>query len=209
MPVIDTDWNIPELSQVSPLRDGDADVLRAYAGKVVLDAHQLGRVWVRQRVQQRGVDHAIDRGGGSDAQRHGGDRNERESRRSQKHANRVPQVEEQILDEGKALLGVVVFPYRFGRAKLECGLPPRLGGRHTGAQILLRLEREMFGDLFLQALVGTPPCREIGKANQEASQEFHGKSSALTLKKRAMIAAVCSQSRVSAWSCLRPAPVRR
>ena len=78
-----------------------------------------------------------------------------ESRRSQKHANRVPQVEEQILDEGEALLGVMVFPDRFGRAELECGLPPRLGGRHTGAQILLGLEREMFGDLFLQALVGT------------------------------------------------------
>ena len=154
----------PGTLQVSPLRDGDPDVLRAYAGKIVLDAHQLGRVWIRQRVQQRGVDHAIDRGGGSDAQRHGGDRNERESRRSQKHANRVPQVEEQILDEGQALLGVMVFPYRFGRAELECGLAPRLGGRHTGAHVLLRLERKMFGDLFLQALVGTPLCHEIRQA---------------------------------------------
>jgi len=32
-------------------------------GKVVLNAHQFVRVWVWQRVQQRGVDHAIDRGG--------------------------------------------------------------------------------------------------------------------------------------------------
>jgi hypothetical protein len=29
---------------------------------------------------------------------------------------------------GNALLGVVVFAYRFNRTKLECGLPPRLGG---------------------------------------------------------------------------------
>jgi hypothetical protein len=118
----------PRTLEVSPLRDGDADALRAYAGKVVLDADQLGRVWIRQRVQQRGVNHAIDRGSGSDAQRHCGDRNERESRRSQKHANRVPQVEEQILDEGNAVLGVVLFADRFGRSELERGLPPRLGG---------------------------------------------------------------------------------
>src|SRR5580658_3485932 len=103
----------------------------------------------------------------------------------------------------------MVFPYPFGRAELEHGLPPRLGGGHTGAQILLGLECKVPGNLFAQALVGTPPSYEIGKANQEASQESHGKSSALTLKKRAMIAAVCSQSRVSASSCLRPAPVRR
>ncbi len=82
----------PGALEVSPLRDGDANALRAYAGKVVHNAHQLGRIWVRQRVQQRGVDHAIDRGGGSDAQRHCGDRYERESRRSQKHANRIAQV---------------------------------------------------------------------------------------------------------------------
>src|SRR5580704_12891037 len=33
--------------EVSPLRHGDADILRAYAGKVILDTHQLGRVWIR------------------------------------------------------------------------------------------------------------------------------------------------------------------
>jgi hypothetical protein len=44
-------------------------------------------------------------------------------------------------------------------------------------------------DLFLQASVSTPPCREIRKAYQEASQEFHVRSSALTLKERAMIGA--------------------
>ncbi len=32
----------PGTLEVSPLRDGDADALRAYAGKVVLNAHQFG-----------------------------------------------------------------------------------------------------------------------------------------------------------------------
>jgi hypothetical protein len=44
------------------------------------------------------------------------------------HANRVPQIEKQILDEGEALLSVVVFAYRFNRTKPDCGLPPRLDG---------------------------------------------------------------------------------
>ena len=109
----------------------------------------------------------------------------------------------------KTLLGVVVLADGLGRAKLERGLSPRLGGRHAGAQILLSLQGEMFGDLFAQALVGAPPGGEVREANEEASQESHGRSSALTLKKRAMMAAVCSQSRVSACSCLRPAAVRR
>jgi hypothetical protein len=107
------------------------------------------------------------------------------------------------------LLKVVVFPYRFGCAKLEPGLSPRLGRGHARAQILLCLERKMFGNLFLQPLVATPPCGEILEAYEEASQEYHDRSSALTLKKRAMIAAVCSHSRVSAWNCLRPALISR
>ena len=70
----------PGTLEVSPLRDGDAGILRICAGEIVLDLNQLTRDWIRQRVQQRGVDHTIDGGGGSDAQRHCGDRNKRESR---------------------------------------------------------------------------------------------------------------------------------
>jgi hypothetical protein len=63
----------------------------------------------------------------------------------------------QILNEWKTLLTVVIFPYRFGCAELEPGLSARLGRGHARAQILFDLEREMFGDLILEALVGTPP----------------------------------------------------
>jgi len=62
----------------------------------------------------------------------------------------------------------VVFADRFRRTQLDCGLAPRFGGRHASAQILFCLERKMFGDLFLQALVGILPCHEIRQAYQEA-----------------------------------------
>jgi hypothetical protein len=63
----------------------------------------------------------------------------------------------QILNEWKTLLSVMVFAYRFGRAELEHGLAARLGGRHPRAHVLVGLEREMFGKLFAQALVGAAP----------------------------------------------------
>src|ERR1700722_4311426 len=96
-----------------------------------------------------------------------------------------------------------------GRAQLEYGLPPRFGGRHACAQILFDLESEMFDHLFSQALVRAASGCKIRQADEEASYEFHPRSSAFTLKKRTMIAAVCSQSRASACSCLRPAAVSR
>jgi hypothetical protein len=41
---------------------------------------------------------------------------------------------------------VVVFPYFCG-AQLEYGLSPRLAGRHPRPQVLLGLERKIFGNL--------------------------------------------------------------
>jgi hypothetical protein len=78
-----------------------------------------------------------------------------------KHANRVPKVLQQILDEGKTLLGMVVLPYRFSRSKLQRRLASRLCPRHAGAQIFVSLKRKMVGDLVMQALVVTMPCGEI------------------------------------------------
>jgi hypothetical protein len=48
----------------------------------------------------------------------------------------------------------------------------------------------MLGHLFLEALVGPPSRSEVREANEKAAEESHGRSSALTSKKRAMMAAV-------------------
>ena len=47
---------------------------------------------------------------------------------------------------------MVVLAYGLGRTKLQCGLPARLAGGYAGAQVFLRLQRQPFDDLFLQAL---------------------------------------------------------
>jgi hypothetical protein len=56
-------------------------------------------------------------------------------------------------------------------------------------QILVCLEREMFAEFILEALVGAPSGGEVREANEKAAQKSHGRSSALNSKKRAMIAA--------------------
>lgn len=65
--------------KVSQLRDGEADVVPAHAGKVGFNAHQFAGVGVGQRMQQGCVDDAVDGGGGSDAEGYGGDGDESKS----------------------------------------------------------------------------------------------------------------------------------
>src|SRR6202453_1026747 len=119
-------------------------------------------------MQQGCVDDAVDGGGGSDAEGHGGNGNEGKSGRPVEHSKSVAEIEEKILSKRKTLLRVVVLANGLGRAKLQCGLTPRLGGRHAGTQILLSLQGKMFGHLFLEALVGAPSGgrseeRRVGK----------------------------------------------
>ena len=161
----------PGIFQVSPLRYGGADVVRAYAGKIVLNPHQFGRPWVRQRMQQCRVDHAVDRGGGSNAQRHGSDRNQRESRRSEQHASCIPQVLQQRLNQLQLQLGVVFFPDCPDRSKLEHSLAARFRSRHASADIVRRLLRQMFLHLFLQALIGAAAGCKVRQTRNKTAQE--------------------------------------
>ena len=42
-------------------------VLRADSGEVILDVDELGGIGIWERMEQRGVNHAVDGGGGADA----------------------------------------------------------------------------------------------------------------------------------------------
>ena len=53
--------------KVVPLGLRQPYVLRADTGKIILDANELFRLRVRQRLQQRGVNHSKNRSGRSDA----------------------------------------------------------------------------------------------------------------------------------------------
>ena len=160
-------------------------------------------------MQERRVDHAEDRRRGADAQGHGQNRGSGEARRPGKHAQGVAHILQQDLNKWQTLLIVKRFPDCLHRAKFQHGLTARLRGRHACAEILLRLPRQMLRHLFTQPLIDWASHDEIRQTRQKPPQESHEKSSAFTSKNRAMIAAICSQSRVSVSSSFRPDRVRR
>ena len=53
---------------------------------------------------------------------------------------------------------------------------------------ILSKRKTLFGEFVLEALVGAPCGGEVREANEEAAKEFHGWSSALISKNRAMMA---------------------
>ena len=122
---------------------------------------------------------------------------------------RVAHVLQEIVDERQPLLVVVVFPDRLYGAKLQHCLTASLGRRHAGAKILGREQSEMLLHLRPQPFIAVTPSGKVCRTGQGPPQESHGKSSAFTSKNRAMIAAVCSHSRVSDVSSLLPARVSR
>ena len=93
-------------------------------------------------------------------------------------------------------------------AELQHGLPARLRRGHARAQILFRLQGDMLLHLLAQALI-VPSAEEIRHPGPETPEEFHGRSPALISKNRVTNAVVCSQFRVSASNCFRPAAVSR
>jgi hypothetical protein len=92
---------------------------------------------------------------------------------------------------------VILFSNRFDWAELQPRFPASLFGRPTSPNVLLSLHCEMLFHLFTQSLIATFTCGEISDADQKPKQCSHVKSSALTSKNRATIAALCSQSRFS------------
>src|SRR5258708_38221756 len=71
--------------------------MRANAGKIIMDAYELLRLWVGQWMQQRGIHYAEDRCGRANAQRNRQDGNGRKPGRLAQHAYRVANVPPEIV----------------------------------------------------------------------------------------------------------------
>src|SRR5438477_9633576 len=147
----------PGTIEVSKLRDGNADALRAYAGKIVLNADQFGRVWVGNRVQQRGVNHAVDGGGSSDTQGHSGDGNERESRGAKKHASGVAKVVQKIFQPAPSPNIASQLPQHAGVSEFAARRGFRIALRHTFVDSFLLRRAQIMVDLFLEFFVTLAP----------------------------------------------------
>src|SRR5438309_3868094 len=85
--------------KILPLRLGKSYVLRADTGQIILNAYQLLRLRVRQRLQQRRVHHAKDCSGRSNAQGEREDDDCGEARRLAQHAKAETHVLYQSVDK--------------------------------------------------------------------------------------------------------------
>src|SRR5580658_2288745 len=83
--------------KILPLRHRHSYVLRAHAGKVILDPHELFRLWVWQGVQERGIYDAGNRCRGSNPRGDGQDSDGGETRRLTQHAQTVAGVLPEVI----------------------------------------------------------------------------------------------------------------
>src|SRR5689334_24445549 len=175
-----------------------------------VDAHDFFRIEeVSGNAKEKHIHDAYHRDVCPYAKRKGENNRQCEARGFAQHAEGEAEVLKESFDEDHAALGAIVFLYGFDGAEFQEGLAARFVGREAAAKIFGGLESDVALDLILQALVIAAQGCEIRETAKQAPESPHGKSPALTLKKRSMIAAVCSQPRASAWSSLRPLRVRR
>src|SRR5205085_4341238 len=108
-----------------------------------------------------------------------------------------------------ARFGLVVLPNRRHTAELHAGLSAGFFRNHAGADVLFRLRRYMRFNLFAKPFARATADHEIEKSFERSIDGSHARFLVFASKKRAMIAAVCSQSRFSACKTLWPARVSR
>ena len=150
-----------------------------------------------------------DRRGRANAQRQRQDRGDGERRSHSQASQRMARILHQRFHKRESSLVPIAFLDGFHRCRTSAA-PAAALRRATGrredsrqfdsAQMYLR---------FPPASALRPAC-DVAQRSQppeESPQRSHFRSSAFTAKNRPMIAAVCSQLRVSACNCLRPCRV--
>jgi len=175
----------------------------------VVDRDDPLRLWIRQVPKKCRIYYREHRCRRRNPQCHRQHHHQRKSWCASHLPQRVSCVLGQAFQYGQSLLCVVLLPDRLRRAKLYPRLPPRLLLAHTGPQIGFRLARHIVFHLLAQPCIAATASGKIAQTNQESMERPHARSSALTSKNRAIIAAVCSQSRFSDSRSLRPARVSR
>ena len=113
-------------------------------------AQLIEALWVghSERPQQNRIQHAEDDDVGANAQHQSDGGYDRECWRPAQHAQRITNIEQQVLQKWQARFGVVAFPNRLHCAELQAGVAACFVVRHAGADVLLRLGRYMRFHLF-------------------------------------------------------------
>jgi hypothetical protein len=117
-------------------------------GPKQMDEHQLFSIQKWQRLQDNRVNDGEHGGIGSNTQRQRRHRDDAECGVLSKAAKRVANVPNDVFQERETPLIAVIILYRFHCTELQDGLTTGLVGRHPGADVLSRLQREVPFNLF-------------------------------------------------------------
>jgi len=145
-----------------PAKSRVVELIAAHNGGEIEEALRFRH---RQGSQQDGVNQAECGGSGADCQR---------------------------IDPRQDSLIAVCILQRFDGAELQPGLAVRLGRGQSGADLFLRQQREMLLELLFQSPLVLLPGEQSMEPRKKPSERPHRRSAAFTVKKRRIIAAVCS-----------------
>ena len=91
-------------------------------------------------------------------------------------------------------------------AEFEESVAVGFGWLHAGTEVVGSVHVDVAGKFGVEIAIETIAAEKVAKANERGAKRCHDARS-LELRKRARMAVVCSHSRVSFSSCLRPVRV--
>jgi hypothetical protein len=186
------------------VRDGPA--LKVRLGSI--DGDQFAGMRQRDGVQQHGVHDGEQRGVDADSERQSDDNYQGKAGRLAQLAQREAEVLHEIFEPRQRVTLAHGLLRLLHAAKADERLTASLFGSHPGAQIVLDVHLKMALQLGGEVFVRAPCAKQTTKADPQRSEGAHYASSAGE-RKRATMAAACSQLRASRSSCFRPARVSR
>jgi hypothetical protein len=140
---------------------------------LIADVDKLVRILHRERSQHDAIDQREDRRVRADAhgKRQGG--RDGEPWRLPQQPQGIAHILDEALEGRQAVRVTILFLHRLDRAEFEDGLPPCLARIHAGADVLSRLEVEVFLDAFPEAVLGAPPVERRLQPHEKPPRRPH------------------------------------
>ena len=164
---------------------GHAHVLRAHARKIILDAHKLLRLGIWQRVQQRGIHNAENRGRRANSNRNRQNGHGAEAGRLAQRTQSVANILHHVFKPYPAPRRPASFLQRGHIAKMPPGRRSRIILRHAGLDLFLLAQFQMQPHLLFEIRVKLSPVNQHAEPSCEFSHPIHIRAPFTPLQSRA------------------------
>ncbi len=170
------------------------------------DRHDPARIGVRQWAQQHAIYNAEDCRGRADTKGKGKENDDGKAGIFSQHTKGEAQILKERFQKGQSAALAIKFFGLFDASEFDHRLATCFCGAHTGAQIVFDVHLEMAFHFVSEFALSPVFAKETSQTYEQRAQQLHADSFP-GARKRARISVVCSHSRASLSSCLRPARV--